>query len=367
MEHVKTTVEKTYARWEKELEENYTDTVAMRRHLHQHPEPSFEEKETAAYIVSKLRSYGITDIQENVGNGYGIVAKVVGAHPGPTIAFRADFDALRIQEENDVPYKSQNAGVMHACGHDSHTATLLSVAKVLANKAEDLHGNLVLIHQNAEEVLPGGAKSMVEAGVMAGVMHAPLTGIFLIAELTGGYQLFMPLMIVCICSFLTISVFESHSIYALRLAREGKLLTHHTDRSALTLMSMQSVIEKDYHPISPDLPMGKLVAEISRSNNNFLPVLDDAGILVGVIDITKIRHIIFRTEFYRRFTVSQLMQEPDAVIGENDPMDEIMAKFDKTDAAQLPVVDINRRLIGYISRTRMYTMYRKIVADLSTE
>lgn len=169
MEHVKTTVEKTYARWEKELEENYTDTVAMRRHLHQHPEPSFEEKETAAYIVSKLRSYGITDIQENVGNGYGIVAKVVGAHPGPTIAFRADFDALRIQEENDVPYKSQNAGVMHACGHDSHTATLLSVAKVLANKAEDLHGNLVLIHQNAEEVLPGGAKSMVEAGAMAGV------------------------------------------------------------------------------------------------------------------------------------------------------------------------------------------------------
>ena len=96
-------------------------------------------------------------------------------------------------------------------------------------------------------------------------------------------------------------------------------------------------------------------------------MLDDAGILVGVIDITKIRHIIFRTEFYRRFTVSQLMQEPDAVIGENDPMDEIMAKFDKTDAAQLPVVDINRRLIGYISRTRMYTMYRKIVADLSTE
>lgn len=195
----------------------------------------------------------------------------------------------------------------------------------------------------------------------------PLTGIFLIAELTGGYQLFMPLMIVCICSFLTISVFESHSIYALRLAREGKLLTHHTDRSALTLMSMQSVIEKDYHPISPDLPMGKLVAEISRSNNNFLPVLDDAGTLVGIIDITKIRHIIFRTEFYRRFTVRQLMQEPDAVIGENDPMDEIMAKFDKTDAAQLPVVDINRRLIGYISRTRMYTMYRKIVADLSTE
>lgn len=169
MESVKTKIKRTYCRWETELEENYEETVAMRRHLHQYPEPSFEEKETAAYIASTLRSFGITDIKENVGNGYGLVAKIVGGHPGPTIAFRADFDALRIQEENDVPYKSKNAGVMHACGHDSHTATLLSVAKVLANSADDLHGNVVLIHQNAEEVLPGGAKSMVEAGAMAEV------------------------------------------------------------------------------------------------------------------------------------------------------------------------------------------------------
>ncbi len=169
MEHVKTTAATAYDRWAKELEDNYADTVAMRRHLHQYPEPSFEEKETAAYIVAQLRSYGITDIQENVGNGYGIVAKITGAYPGPTIAFRADFDALRIQEENNVPYKSKNAGVMHACGHDSHTATLLSVAKVLAAKADTLHGSVVLVHQNAEEVLPGGAKSMVEAGAMEGV------------------------------------------------------------------------------------------------------------------------------------------------------------------------------------------------------
>ncbi len=205
------------------------------------------------------------------------------------------------------------------------------------------------------------------AGVMAGVMHAPLTGIFLIAELTGGYQLFMPLMIVCICAYLAISIFESHSIYALRLARQGKLLTHHIDNSALTLMNAQSLIDKDYHPVSPDLPMGKLVQEISRSNNNFLPVLDNGGILLGVIDITRIRHIIFRTELYTHFKVSQLMKDPDAVVGENDPMDEIMQKFDKTDAAQLPVVDVNHQLKGYISRVKMYATYRKIVADLSAE
>ena len=205
------------------------------------------------------------------------------------------------------------------------------------------------------------------AGVMSGVFHAPLTGVFLIAELTGGYQLFMPLMIVCISSLLTISIFESHSIYALRLAREGKLLTHHVDRSALTLMSMQSMVEKDYHAISPDLPMSKLVSEISRSNNNFLPVLNDAGVLEGVIDITRLRHIIFRTELYNHFKVSQLMIQPSATLSENEPMDEVMAKFDKTDAAQLPVVDVNGILKGYISRTKIYEVYRQIVADMSAE
>ncbi len=205
------------------------------------------------------------------------------------------------------------------------------------------------------------------AGVMTGVMHAPLTGIFLIAELTGGYQLFMPLMIVCISSLLTISVFESHSIYALRLAREGKLLTHHIDRAALTLMGMQSMVEKDYHPVSPDLPMGKLVSEISRSNNNFLPVLDSAGVLLGVVDITKIRHIIFRTELYTHFKVSQLMSQPSAVLLANESMDNVMKKFEQTDAAQLPVVDVTGVLQGYISRTRLYSVYRKIVADISAE
>ena len=169
MERTQVKTERVYDVWSKELEANYEDTVAMRRHLHQHPEPSFEEKETAAYIAEKLREYGVDELKENVGNGYGMVGKIKGAHPGPTIAFRADFDALRIHELNDVSYKSKNDGVMHACGHDTHTATLLSVAKVLVNHRDKLHGNVVLLHQNAEEVLPGGAKSMVEAGAMDGV------------------------------------------------------------------------------------------------------------------------------------------------------------------------------------------------------
>ncbi len=205
------------------------------------------------------------------------------------------------------------------------------------------------------------------AGVMTAVMHAPLTGIFLIAELTGGYQLFIPLMIVCISAYLTTNIFETHSIYALRLAREGKLLTHHTDQAALTLMSMHSVIEKDYSYVGPDLPMGKLVNAISRSHTNFLPVLDQDKTLLGIIDVAQLRHIIFRTELYQKFTVRQLMMEPAATLHEHEAMTDVMKQFDATDAQQLPVVDNDEKLIGYISRMRMYSMYRKIITDLSAE
>lgn len=136
------------------------------------------------------------------------------------------------------------------------------------------------------------------SAVMAGVMHAPLTGIFLIAEITGGYQMFIPLMIVSICAYLTIIIFEPHSIYGMRLARQGKLITHHTDRAVLTLMSLDSVIDKNYTAVSPELDLASLVHSISKSHNNILPVLDDAGNLLGEIDITKLRHIVFRTELY---------------------------------------------------------------------
>ena len=205
------------------------------------------------------------------------------------------------------------------------------------------------------------------AGVMAGVMHAPLTGIFLIAEITGGYSLFMPLIIVSIVSVLTISIFEPHSIYAMHLAREGKLITHHTDRSVLTLMSLKSVVDKDFIPVSPDLPLGKLVNVISRSHSSFLPVVDSGGTLLGEIDITKIRQIMFRTELYNRFTVKQIMTPVQATLGINDPMEEVMRKFDTKNTNFLPVVDVNQRIIGYISRTRLYSMYRKTVEDYSAE
>ncbi|MCC5894442.1 MAG: amidohydrolase [Alkalibacterium sp.] len=158
-----------FEQWTEELKDNYLETVAWRRHLHAHPEPSFEEVETARFVREKLESFGLDDIRTDVGNGYGIVGRINGKYPGPTIALRADFDALRVTEEVDVSFKSTNPGVMHACGHDGHTAALLSVAKVMAKHKDELHGNIVLLHQHAEEVIPGGAKSMVEDGALEGV------------------------------------------------------------------------------------------------------------------------------------------------------------------------------------------------------
>ena len=205
------------------------------------------------------------------------------------------------------------------------------------------------------------------AGVMSGVMHAPLTGIFLIAELTGGYSLFLPLMIVSVSSYLTINIFEPHSIYSSRLAKEGKLITHHTDNAVLTLMQLDSVIERDYQPVGPDMVLGKIVHEISQSRNSVLPVLDAAGTLLGEIDINKIRHVVFRIELYHHFTASQLMQAPPATLSDDLTMTAVMKTFDRTHADWLPVTDRDNRLKGYISRQRLYTQYRKMVADMSEE
>lgn len=205
------------------------------------------------------------------------------------------------------------------------------------------------------------------AAVMAAVMHAPLTGIFLIAELTGGYQLFIPLIIVTICSYLTINIFEHHSIYAVRLAKQGKLLTHHTDKSILTLMTMDKIIDRDFTSVAPDMEMGQLIHALSSSRNDYIPVLNESGSLMGEIDITKLRHIIFRTELYHRFHVSQLMTAPAATLGVNDPMEDVMKTFDSTGAQYLPVVGLEGHLVGYISRIRLYSMYRQFVADFSAE
>ncbi|MCC3355436.1 M20 family metallopeptidase [Bacillus sp. REN16] len=149
------------------LDKKYVEMVDIRRYLHQHPEVSFKEYKTAEYIANYYKNIGV-EVRTNVG-GNGIVAKIQGSKPGATVALRADFDALPIQDEKDVPYKSTVPGVMHACGHDGHTATLLVLAKTLHEMKDQLAGTVVLIHQHAEEFAPGGAIAMIEDGCLDGV------------------------------------------------------------------------------------------------------------------------------------------------------------------------------------------------------
>lgn len=153
--------------WHAEVEEVYDQMVAWRRHLHENPELPFQEVQTARMVGDILAGYGIK-VQRNIG-GHGVVGILKGGKAGPTIALRADMDALPIQQKNDVPYKSQVPNVMHACGHDSHTATLLGVAKILSKYEDQLHGTVKFIFQPAEELFPGGAIQMLEEGVLEGV------------------------------------------------------------------------------------------------------------------------------------------------------------------------------------------------------
>lgn len=150
-----------------QIDREYDSMIEMRRYLHQYPELSFQEFKTAQFIADTYESLNIP-YQKNVG-GNGVIAKITGGKPGKTIALRADFDALPIQDQKEVPYRSKNDGVMHACGHDGHTTILLTVAKVLKMFQKELGGTVVFIHQHAEELTPGGAKPMIEEGILEGV------------------------------------------------------------------------------------------------------------------------------------------------------------------------------------------------------
>ena len=205
------------------------------------------------------------------------------------------------------------------------------------------------------------------AGLMSGVMHAPLTGIFLIAELTGGYHLFMPLMIVSVISYLTIMLFEPHSLYAMRLAQKGELLTHNKDRNVLTLLKMDSVLETDFIAIFPEMTLGELVKVISESKRNIFPVIDHEGHLKGILLLDEVRNIMFQPRLYKRFTVGRLMTSPAAILRFDLPMEKVMEIFEDTGAWNLPVVDQDRRYLGFVSKSKIFNSYRHVLVYFSEE
>lgn len=199
------------------------------------------------------------------------------------------------------------------------------------------------------------------AGVMSGVMHAPLMAIFLTAELTGGYDLFLPLLIVSTISYGTIKFFEPYSIYTMRLAKRGELLTHQKDKAVLTLLKIDNVIEKDFLPVSPDMSLKDMVDVIAKSSRNLFPVLDASGRLMGVVLLDDIRNIMFRPDLYRKMYVSKFMAVPPAkiVIGEN--MDKVMKTFDDSGAWNLPVVEPDGTYVGFVSKSKIFNSYRRVL------
>lgn len=205
------------------------------------------------------------------------------------------------------------------------------------------------------------------AALMSGVFHAPLTGIFLIAELTGGYDLFLPLMIVSASSYLTVRVFDSNNIYAMRLAQRGELITHHKDHAVLTILKVEDVIERNFMKVDPDMNLGALTAVVAKTKRNIFPVVNSAEKLVGVVHMDDIRHMMFRQELYHRFTVVQLMRDVPVRLSIDEPMEAVMRKFEETQAWNLPVEDANGNYIGFISKSAIFTAYRKTLLEFTSD
>ena len=203
------------------------------------------------------------------------------------------------------------------------------------------------------------------AGVMAGVMHAPLMAIFLTAEMTGGYDLFFPLLIVSAISYGTCRIFTPYSIYTKRLAKRGELLTHEKDHTVLTLLKMDSVIETDFMEVHPEMCLKEVVDVISQSRRNLFPVTDEKGKLLGVVQLDDIRNIMFRPDLYRRMYVTRFMSSPPAKIVVGTPMEQVMKTFDDTRAWNLPVVDEEGHYVGFVSKSKIFNSYRQVLKHYS--
>lgn len=204
------------------------------------------------------------------------------------------------------------------------------------------------------------------AGVMSAVMHAPLMAIFLTAELTGGFDLFLSLLIVSTISYGTIKIFERYSIYTMRLAQRGELITHHKDKAVLTLLKMDSVIETDFKTVRPEMSLKEMVDVISQSNRNLFPVVNNDNVLLGVVLLDDIRNIMFRPDLYRKMKVNKFMSMPPAKIEVGENMERVMKTFDDTGAWNLPVVE-NGKYVGFVSKSKIFNSYRRVLRHYSED
>lgn len=205
------------------------------------------------------------------------------------------------------------------------------------------------------------------AAVMSGVMHAPLMGVFLSAELTGRFDLFLPLMIAACLSYGTSRIFEPYSIYTRRLALKGELITHHKDKAVLTLIHLEDQVQKDYPVLAPSMTLGQLVKIVSEASHNHYPVCDSDGHFEGMVTLNEIRNIMFQTRLYDRLTVEEIMIGPAAKVHPDMNMAEVMNLFDTTNAWDLPLIDQSGKYLGMLSRQHIFTTYRNVLKTFSED
>jgi len=201
-------------------------------------------------------------------------------------------------------------------------------------------------------------------GLIAGVIHAPLTAIFLIAEITQGYELFMPLMITAVISFITIRLFEPNSVYTIQLAKRGELLTHHQDKNVLALLNLNKLVETNFNLVNVNASLGDLVNVIEDSNRNIFPVVDEEGTFQGHVVLDNVRHHMFKTEIYESTMVRELMTIPKFTVSPEDSVEEIAQKFHESGRYNLPVLN-NGKYIGYISKANLFGAYRNKLREVS--
>lgn len=205
------------------------------------------------------------------------------------------------------------------------------------------------------------------AGLMAGVMQAPMTGIFLIAEISGGYELLIPLLFTAAISYGTVRFFEKYSIYTKRIAQTGELLTHDSDQAVLTLLKTSALIETDFVPVRIDAPLSALVKAVSASSRNIFPVLDAKGRFQGFVPLENIRHDMFETDLYGTRHVYNYMFSAPEYVFEDESMESVMRKFEKTGAWNLPVIKADRTYLGFVSKSKIFSAYRDELRDFSQE
>ncbi|MEX2380609.1 MAG: chloride channel protein, partial [Vicingaceae bacterium] len=203
-------------------------------------------------------------------------------------------------------------------------------------------------------------------GVIAGILHAPLTALFLIAEITGGYELIIPLMLTAAISFMTSRYYNPHSLYNMLLAKRGELITHDKDKAVLTLMKLQTEVERDFSKVHPDETLRELVETVSKSKRNIFPVVEDDGSLAGVVLLDDIRQIMFDPKQYDKVLVKELMSSYPTFVSSSDSMDLVMKKFNESGAWNLPVID-NKKYVGFVSKSKLFNAYRKVLRAFSDE